>query len=76
MAEPSENQYDLPDESAALIIHNDGTYELMLPKSEDDSEVPHHVLACSAFGIILAQNPERVAALINEVFPQREGKLH
>ena len=76
MVEPSENQYDLPDESAALIIHNDGTYELMLPKSEDDSEVPHHVLACSAFGIILAQNPERVAALINEVFPQREGKLH
>jgi hypothetical protein len=76
MAVPSENQYDLPDESAALIIHNDGTYELMLPKSEDDSEVPHHVLACSAFGIILAQNPERVAALINEVFPQREGKLH
>jgi len=76
MAVPSENQYDLPDESAALIIHNDGTYELMLPKSEDDSEVPHHVLACSAFGILLAQNPERVAAIIDEAFPQRGPHLH
>lgn len=43
---------DLPETSAALILHADGRIELALPKADGNDEVPEHVILCAALATI------------------------
>lgn len=45
---------DLPDDSAAIILHADGVLELNFPAAPDDAEVPRHIIALAAVSMKMA----------------------
>lgn len=70
MSNPSTTTVDdlnIPEDAAAIVCYANGAVAMHLPKAGSDDEfVPDNTLIISAFGLLLANHPERVSALIDE----------
>lgn len=64
----------IPKESAAIIMHADGSFEMLLPKTEhDDDAMAPNALAIAAIAVLL-RDSARVDALIEETFAAARAK--
>lgn len=58
---------NIPEDAAAIVCYANGVVAMHLPKAGADEDlVPDNTLIISAFGLLLANHPERVSALIDE----------
>jgi len=46
-------KFELEDDDAAVIFKKDGSFELAIPNSEEDADVPDHVMLCCAMGVVI-----------------------
>lgn len=67
MSHEPDDKIDLPALSAALIVHENGSIEMHLPKAEsDDAPVPKHVMQIVAIATALRFRPEDIDPLIEQ----------
>jgi hypothetical protein len=67
-------QITLAPGDGAVVIREDGTYNMILPQMDEDDNVPENITLMIGFGLALGQKDERLYKLVEQIMSERPGE--